>query len=64
MDEVARVIREVHRQGVTLLLVEQNVAMALALAEYAYVMRDGRIALEERTERLRDTDVLRSYYLG
>ena len=64
VDEVARVIEAVHRQGVTLLLVEQNVAMALALAEYAYVMRDGRIALEERTERLRNTDLLRVYYLG
>jgi branched-chain amino acid transport system ATP-binding protein len=64
VDEVARVIEAVHRQGMTLLLVEQNVAMALALAEDAYVMRDGRIALAERTERLRNTDLLRSYYLG
>jgi branched-chain amino acid transport system ATP-binding protein len=64
VDEVARVIEAVHRQGMTLLLVEQNVAMALALAEDAYVMRDGRIALAERTERLRNTDLLRAYYLG
>jgi len=64
VDEVARVIEAVHRQGMTLLLVEQNVAMALALAEDAYVMRDGRIALAERAERLRNTDLLRSYYLG
>jgi branched-chain amino acid transport system ATP-binding protein len=64
VDEVARIIEAVHRQGMTLLLVEQNVAMALALAEDAYVMRDGRIALAERTERLRNTDLLRAYYLG
>lgn len=64
VEEISRVIQEVHQQGVTLLLVEQNVAMALTIAEHVYVLRDGRIALEERADHLRDTDLLRSYYLG
>ena len=64
VEQIGGHIREIHRQGLTLLLVEQNVALALALAEHAYVLRDGRVALEERAERLRGTDVLRSYYLG
>ncbi|MBI3455568.1 MAG: ABC transporter ATP-binding protein [Candidatus Rokubacteria bacterium] len=64
VEEISRVIRQIHRQGVTILLVEQNVAMALALAEYAYVLRDGRVAFEERAVRLLDTDLLKTYYLG
>jgi branched-chain amino acid transport system ATP-binding protein len=64
VEEIAGVIREIHRQGVTMLLVEQNVAMALELAEYAYVLRDGRVALEDRTDRLGNADLLRTYYLS
>jgi len=64
VDEISQVIQELHRQGLTILLVEQNVGMALAIAEYAYVLRDGRVALEERAERLLDTDLLTSYYLS
>ena len=64
VEEIARVIQAIHRQGVTVLLVEQNVGMALAIADYAYVLRDGRIALAELAERLRDTALLKAYYLG
>ena len=64
VEAISRIIQEIHRQGVTILLVEQNVALALALAQYAYVLRDGRIVLEGRAERLLDTDLLKSYYLG
>ena len=64
VEEISRVIRDIHRQGVTILLVEQNVAMALAIADYAYVLRDGRIALAGRAERMLDTDLLKAYYLG
>ena len=64
VDAVANVIRDIHGQGLTILLVEQNVGMALALARYVYVLRDGRIALEEHAERLRDPAILKAYYLG
>ena len=64
VDAVAHVIRDIHGQGLTILLVEQNVGMALALARYVYVLRDGRIALEEHAERLRDPAILKAYYLG
>ncbi len=64
VEAVANVIRDIHGQGLTILLVEQNVGMALALARYVYVLRDGRIALEEHAERLRDPAILKAYYLG
>ena len=42
---VFRVIQEIRRQGVTVLMVEQNAALALRMADRAYVMESGRIAL-------------------
>jgi len=46
------------------LLVEQNVRMALLLAEYAYVLRDGAIHIEGRAEELIGEDAVRLSYLG
>ena len=48
----------------TLLLVEQNVRMALLLAEYAYVLRDGSVHLEGSAEALINDDNVRLSYLG
>ena len=48
----------------TLLLVEQNVRMALLLAEYAYVLRDGVVHIEGSAEALIDDDAVRLSYLG
>jgi branched-chain amino acid transport system ATP-binding protein len=48
----------------TLLLVEQNVRMALLLAEYAYVLRDGAIHIEGPAEALIDDDAVRLSYLS
>src|SRR5512136_1389688 len=46
VETVFRVIEEIRRQGVTVLMVEQNAALALRMADRAYVMESGRIALE------------------
>jgi branched-chain amino acid transport system ATP-binding protein len=48
----------------TLLLVEQNVRMALLLAEYAYVIRDGVVHIEGPSDRLIGDDNVRLSYLG
>ncbi len=62
--DIFRTIARICSEGMTLLLVEQNVRMALLLAEYAYVLRDGAIHIEGRAEALIDDDAVRLSYLG
>jgi branched-chain amino acid transport system ATP-binding protein len=51
-------------QGLTMLLVEQNVAMALGVSDYAYVLSQGRVTLEGESRQLRQNDDIRRTYLG
>ena len=63
--EVARLIREINEErGVAILLVEQNAAMALDLADHGYVMENGRIALDGSADELAADDDIREFYLG
>ena len=57
-----RAIRE--RLGMSLLIVEQNAQVALALADYAYVMENGRIVLDGAPDKLRAHQDIREFYLG
>ena len=52
------------RQGIAILLVEQNAHLALEVASYAYVLETGRIALEGPSKELRDHPLLKAAYLG
>ncbi len=58
------IIREINRQGVTILLVEQNANMALKTADLAYVMETGRITMFGTGEELAANEEIRSAYLG
>jgi branched-chain amino acid transport system ATP-binding protein len=63
--EIAGVIDELHQNGLTILLVEQNVGVALSLASVAHIIRDGVIALTGAARDLVDNpDVMRSYLGG
>jgi branched-chain amino acid transport system ATP-binding protein len=64
VETVFRVIAEIRRQGVTVLMVEQNAALALSMADRAYVMESGRIALEGAARDLLDNADVRRAYLG
>ena len=55
---------QLKNQGLTMLLVEQNVAMALGVSDYAYVLSQGRISLEGESRQLRENDEIRRTYLG
>ena len=55
---------ELKRQGLTMLLVEQNVAMALGVSDYAYVLSQGRVSLEGESRQLRENDEIRRTYMG
>jgi len=61
---VFRVIREIRRQGVTVLMVEQNASLALQMADRAYVMESGRIALGGQARDLLHNEDIRRAYLG
>jgi branched-chain amino acid transport system ATP-binding protein len=56
--------RSLNRDGVTCLLVEQNVAASLKVARYAYVLENGRIALSGTGEALLADDRVRQAFLG
>lgn len=62
--DVFRAIREVNAEGVAVLLVEQNVAMALELASRAYVLDEGRIAAEGEPRQLMSQPQIQRAYLG
>jgi branched-chain amino acid transport system ATP-binding protein len=59
-----QIIRQLQQAGLTLLLVEQNVRMALAISDHAYVLSDGRITLSGRATELQDLPAVRRAYLG
>jgi len=63
--EIFEIVVRINRErGTTLLLVEQNAHMALAVADYGYVLENGRIVMEDTCERLREKEDIREFYLG
>jgi branched-chain amino acid transport system ATP-binding protein len=64
IEEMHAAFTAINRSGTTVLLVEQNVAMALDLATRGYVLENGRIALQGTTAELRENNAVRTAYLG
>ena len=64
VETIFRTIIEINRAGTTILLVEQNAAMALQVARRGYVMESGAVALEASAADLRASDLVRKTYLG
>jgi branched-chain amino acid transport system ATP-binding protein len=65
VEEICAIIQRLTREaGLTVLLVEQNAAMALAIAEHGYVMENGRIVLDGPAASLRDNADIKEFYLG
>lgn len=62
--DIFRIIYKISRDGMTVLMVEQNVRMALLLAQYGYVIKDGVIHIEGAAEQLIHDDNVRLSYLG
>ena len=63
-QQIARIIREIHAQGRTVVLVEQNARLALALAQHAYVLETGMVTLSGPAWELRENDEVQRSYLG
>lgn len=64
VEQVGDLIRELNEDGMTILLVEQNAALALALADYGYVMENGKIVIDGTAEELSDNKDIQEFYLG
>jgi branched-chain amino acid transport system ATP-binding protein len=64
VQEIFQIIQAIRQEGVTILLVEQNVKQTLSIADWAYVLENGRIALAGAGQDLLDNDHVRQAYLG
>lgn len=64
VEEVSQAIRDIKERGTTILLVEQNVQMALGLARYAYILETGEIAMQGSSEELIANSYIKNAYLG
>ena len=64
VQEIFDIIRNIHKEGMTILLVEQNAQMALSVADRAYVLETGRVVMEGTGAELLTNERVRSAYLG
>jgi branched-chain amino acid transport system ATP-binding protein len=65
MQEIYEIIRRINvERGVAILLVEQNARAALNIADYGYVMEDGRIVINGPAEMLKDNEDIKEFYMG
>jgi len=64
VQEIFRIVRRINEEGVTVLLVEQNVRQTLAMCHRAYVLENGRVVLEGTGEALMANDHMKEAYLG
>jgi branched-chain amino acid transport system ATP-binding protein len=64
VKEIFSIIKEVNRQGITILLVEQNAKMALAISNRAYVLETGKITIEGDSKELLNDPRVKKAYLG
>ncbi len=64
VKEIFAIIEELHKSGITILLVEQNAKMALSISDRAYVLETGKIAMEGTAKELAEDDRVRKAYLG
>jgi branched-chain amino acid transport system ATP-binding protein len=63
-QQLAETIKEIHREGVTLVLVEQNARLGLMLASYGYVLENGEMSLQGKTSDLLNDENVKKAYLG
>lgn len=64
VSHLARTITKINREGMTIVLVEQNARLALRLSQYGYVFETGRLALEGPSAELLNNPIVKSIYLG
>jgi branched-chain amino acid transport system ATP-binding protein len=64
VTELARIIRDIHKEGITVLLVEQNAAMTSRLTNYVYVLEVGKVVMEGEIRGIMANEAVRKAFLG
>jgi len=64
VKEVGKIIYQLKRKGFSILLVEQNLPMALKIADYLYILSNGEIVYESTPDQLRSNDEVKAKYIG
>jgi branched-chain amino acid transport system ATP-binding protein len=64
VKDIFEIIKAINKEGITILLVEQNARMALNIGTYGYVLENGRIVLSDETKVLLENDDVKEFYLG
>ncbi|MDW3180266.1 MAG: ABC transporter ATP-binding protein [Acidimicrobiia bacterium] len=64
VEQIRDIVVDINKSGVSVLLIEQNAAMALSIADYGYIMETGKIVLDGDAEKLRQDEDVQEFYLG
>ncbi len=64
VEQIFDIIRDINRQGITILVVEQNALMALGIADRGYILQTGRVVLNDVASRLIENPDVKRAYLG
>ena len=65
VKQIFEIVKDINKkEGVTILLAEQNTNIALQYAEYAYILENGRVVMEGSAESMRDNEDVKEFYLG
>lgn len=64
VEKIFSIIKRLNAEGLSILLVEQNAAIALATSSYAYILENGEIAIQGESDKLRHDDAVRRTYIG
>jgi ABC-type branched-subunit amino acid transport system ATPase component len=64
VENVGKIVKDIKKEGVTILLVEQNISLALGVAESAYALQVGKVIMEGDIEKFKSTNAVKQAYLG
>ena len=64
VDNVARIVRDIRKEGVTILLVEQNIPLAVGVADNAYALQVGKVVMEGEIDKFKSAEAVKQAYLG
>ena len=64
VEALYETLQQLHEDGLTLLLAEQSIPLALGIADYAYVLQTGRVAIEGKAAEMEDNRQVQEIYLG
>ena len=64
VENVGKIVKDIRKEGVTILLVEQNIPLALGVADTAYALQVGKVVMEGDVEKFRSADAIKQAYLG